>query len=286
MDEQHQERWDVVVGEPRPWWHIEVREIWRYRDLLWLLVRRDLLAIYKQSLLGPLWQVLQPVLTAVAFAVVFGWLGRMADKGVPPVLFYLSAIVPWTFFANVVNRTSQTLIWNAALMTKVYFPRILSPLATTLSTAFSFLVQLAAFAALAVGYHATTDFAWHLDSGILMLPVLIALLTILAFGAGVLVSALTTRFRDLGFLLGFAIQLLMYVSPVIFPLDSLPPASGLRRVLEVNPMTPLIEGFRAALLGGGMDVPALWYPLLFACILLAVGTITFHRVQRSFADVI
>ncbi|HRD51857.1 MAG TPA: ABC transporter permease, partial [Flavobacteriales bacterium] len=137
-----EERWDVVVQARVPWWRIDAREIWSYRDLLFLLVRRDLLAVYKQTILGPAWQVLQPLLTSIMFAVVFGLMARLSLTGIPPLLFYMSALVPWGLFNGVVTRISQTLVWNSALMTKVYFPRLVPPVATTLSTGFNFLVQL------------------------------------------------------------------------------------------------------------------------------------------------
>lgn len=278
--------WDVEIGPSSPWWKVDLRAIWRYRDLVRLLVRRDLLAVYKQTILGPLWQVLQPLLTSIMFAVVFGLLGRMVPSEYPPFLFFMSGVVPWTFFANVLTRTSQTLVSNAALMTKVYFPRLVSPLATTLATSVSAFIQLVAFLVIAAGYRATGAFPWAPNASMLALVVLIPLLMLLAFGLGIIVSALTTKFRDLTFLIGFGVQLLMYASPVIFPLSRVEPGSKLYLLLKVNPMTPVIEGFRAALLGGTTDWYALFYTLMFAVVALVVGLIMFQRVERSFADVI
>lgn len=279
-------RWDVVVQPDQPWWRVDFGELLHYRDLLWLLVRRDLLAVYKQTVLGPLWQVLQPLLTSFMFAIIFGLMARMSVAGVPPMLFYLAAVVPWTFFSNVINRTSQTLIWNSTLMTKVYFPRLVAPIATTLSTMVSFLIQLASFLVLALGYRFTGAYAWTLGADIAVLPLLILLMTTLAFGIGILVAAFTTKYRDLGFLLTFGIQLLMYMSPVIFPLGMVPEGSKLRWVIEANPMTPIIEGFRAILLGTPVEWGLLGYTVAFATLVLVVGLGVFQRVQRSFADVI
>ncbi|HMC97463.1 MAG TPA: ABC transporter permease, partial [Flavobacteriales bacterium] len=278
------ERWDVVIDPTRPWWRLDLKEIWRYRDLLVLLVRRDLLAVYKQTDLGPIWQVLQPVLTALMFAAIHEMMGRMAPPGIPPLLFYLSGLVPWTFFANIINRTSQTLVWNQALMTKVYFPRLVAPMATTASTMVSFLIQLATFFLFAVGYRIFSDYAWTVHANLAMVPVLVLLLAVLGFGTGLLVAALTTKFRDFTFLVGFAVQLLMYMSPVIFPLSRAVPGSTTRLVIEMNPMTPVIEGFRSALVGSPMEWGTLYYTLVVATIMLVVGLSYFQKVERSFAD--
>lgn len=278
--------WDVIVEPSRPWWKLDFGELWHFRDLLFLLVRRDLLAVYKQTVLGPLWQVLQPLLTSLMFAVIFGLMARMSQEGIPPMLFYLSAVVPWTFFANIINRTSQTLVWNATLMSKVYFPRLVAPIATTLSTLVSFLIQLASFLVIAIIYKVTGSYDWSPGPGILLVLPLTVLMMVLAFGVGILVAALTTKFRDLGFLLTFGIQLLMYMSPVIFPLSMVPAGSKLRWVLLLNPMTAIIEGFRAALLGTPLDTALLGYTIVFAGVIVMVGLAFFQRVQRSFADVI
>jgi len=280
------QHWEVVVTPDQPWWNLDLREIWRYRDLLFLLVRRDLLAVYKQTVLGPIWQLVQPLLTSLMFAFVFGVMGRMAVEGIPPTLFYMAAVVPWIFFANVLNKTSTTLVANAGLMTKVYFPRLIAPLATTVSTAVSSMIQLALFFCIALGYRLFGGYAWSLDASILMLPVLLVILVGLGFGLGVIVSAMTTRFRDLTFLVGFGVQLLMYMSPVIFPLDRVEPGSKLRMVLEMNPMTPLIEGFRAVLIGTYMEWSTLLYSLGWMVGVILIGLAMFRRVERTYVDVV
>ena len=279
-------KWDTVITASPPWWRLDLKEIWAYRDLLVLLVRRDLLAVYKQTVLGPMWQVIQPLLTSLMFAVIFGLMGRMSVAHIPPMLFYMSGVVPWTFFANVLTRTSQTLVSNSNLMTKVYFPRLISPLATTASTAVSGGIQLASFFLLALGYRLFGSYAWSVDASILLLPVLVLLLVSLAFGLGTLVSALTTQYRDFTFLVGFGIQLLMYMSAVIFPLSLVHPDSKIRIVLEINPMTPVIENFRAILVGTPADLGSLWYTAVFALLSMFVGLVAFRRVEQKFADVI
>lgn len=282
-DKRH---WDVVIDPQRPWWRMGLGELWQYRDLLLLLVRRDLIAVYKQSILGPLWQVVQPLFTSIMFAVVFGLIVRMHDGQVPGLLFYMSAVVPWTFFANIINRTGQTLVFNATLMTKVYFPRLIAPLATVLATAVSFLVQLAAYGLFALGYHLAGRHTVPLGAELLLLPLLVLVLVALGTGVGLIVTALSTKFRDLSFLTGFGVQLLMFISPVIFPLSKVPEGGRLRTLIELNPMTPVIEGFRAVLLGQPPDLGLLGYGAACATVLLLLGVALFQRVERSFADVI
>ncbi|MGB3526575.1 MAG: ABC transporter permease [Flavobacteriales bacterium] len=283
LDEQH---WDVVIAPSSPWWKLNLGEIWRYRDLLRELVVRDLTATYKQTILGPIWVLVQPLITSIMFAVIFGMVARMALPGIPALLFYMSAIVPWAFFAGVINKTAATLAANANMMTKVYFPRLVPPLASMFSTSFTFFVQLTLFFIFALVYHFSGSYAWTPGVALLLLPVLILLEMMLAFGVGLIVAALTTRYKDLGFLIGFAVQLLMYMSPVIFPLAKVDLDSPVRPVLEANPMTPVIEGFRGALLNTPMDWSTLWYSFAFGLAVLILGLALFQRAQRSYADVV
>lgn len=278
--------WDTVITPEKPWFGVDLKEIWAYRDLLLLLVRRDLVAVYKQTLLGPAWQVLQPLLTSVTFALVFGVIAKLSTPGIPGLLFYMAAVVPWNLFATVITRTGGTLITNSALMTKVYFPRLVAPMATSISAGFSSLVQLASFFLFALGYRLTGAYPWTPGPDLVWLPVLLIDLLLLAFALGTLVSALTTRFRDFTYLVTFGVQLLMYASPVVFPLSGLREGSKARMFLEANPMTPLIEGFRGALLGTHMDWSTLWYPILFTVVALFAGLASFQRVERTFADVV
>jgi lipopolysaccharide transport system permease protein len=280
------EHWDVTIGPAEPWWRLNLRELWQGRDLLALLIRRDLLAVYKQSVLGPLWQILQPVLMAIMFSVVFGLLARVQGTAVPPLLFYLSGVIPWTLFSNVVSRTSQTLVWNAHLMSKIHFPRLLAPMATTLSTAVSFLVQMVTYFIIAAIYQINGGLATGYGSSILLLPLLVVLMLCMAFGSGILVAALTTKYRDLSFLLAFGLQLLLYMSPVIFPMSMVPAGSPLKWLILFNPMTGIIEGFRSALFGTPLQAALLVHSTIAASVAMVLGLAVFQRVQRSFTDVI
>lgn len=279
------EQWDTVIAPDRPWWRLDLGEIWRYRDLLKELVVRDLTAVYKQTILGPIWVLVQPLITSITFAVVFGLIARMSTPGIPGLLFYMSAVVPWAYFSGVITKTAATLMANANLMTKVYFPRLVPPLSTMFSTGFTFLIQLVFFFIFALFYRVTGSYAWAPGPAMAMLPVLVLLMMMLAFGTGLVVAALTTRWKDLNFLIGFAIQLLMYLSPVIFPLSRVE-GGKLRLLLEANPVTPVIEGFRAALLGTAMNWATLWYTSAFSALVLAIGLAMYQKAQRNYADVV
>ncbi len=276
----------MVIRPALPWWRLNLGELWHYRDLLRELATRDLTAMYKQTILGPVWVVVQPMLTSVMFAVVFGLIAKMSVPGIPGLLFYMAAVVPWSFFAGVINKTAATLLANAPLMTKVYFPRLIPPLSSMLSTGFTFVVQLGLFFVFALFYRFSGAYAWAPNATLILLPVLILLVMLLSLGTGLIVAALTTRYKDLNFLIQFAVQLLMYASPVIFPLSRVEPGSKARLFLEANPMTPLIEGFRAALLGTEMAWGTLWYSFGFGSVVLLIGLAMFQRAQRSFADVV
>lgn len=283
---QGPDRWDVVIAPASPWWRLNLGEIWRYRDLLKELVVRDLTAMYKQTILGPVWVLIQPLITSIMFALVFGLMARMSDPEIPGLLFYMSAVVPWAFFSGVINKTAATLIANAQMMTKVYFPRLIPPLSTMFSTGFTFLVQLVFFFVFALVYRFSGSYAWAPGSAILMLPVLLILQMMLAFGLGLLVAALTTKYKDLRFLITYVVQMLMYMSPVIFPLSRVEKGSMLYPLIVANPMTPVLEGFRGALLGTYVDWSTLLYSLLFAVVALLVGLASFQRAQQSYADVV
>ncbi len=286
MDKNTSGQWDIIIKPQPAWWRPDLKEFWHYRDLLSLLVKRDLTSQYKQTILGPAWLVLQPLLTTVTYTVMFGLVARLAPSGIPPMLFYLSGIVPWTYFAGVVNKTSRTFVSNASVLTKVYFPRLIMPVSTTLSTLFSFLIQLGLLVLIIGLYILFGGFHWTPSAHLVFLPLVILIMSLLGLGAGILVSAMTTKYRDLGFMVAFAVQLLMFASPVIFPMEVVAKNPTLLRVLGLNPMTPVINSIRVMFFGGTMDWTGLGYALVMALVLLAAGLVTFQRVERSFADVV
>lgn len=277
--------WDVVIGPHGPWWRIDLKELWHYRDLLVLLVKRDITAQYKQTLLGPLWHVVQPLTTTITFALIFGKAAGLAPAGVPSVLFYMSGIVTWNFFAGVVTRTSKTFTGNVQLMSKVYFPRLVVPMSMTASTLVGYGIQLATFLVFVAGY-ALSGWDWSPGATLAAMPLLVLIMCLLGLGTGILVSAMTTKYRDLGFLVGFGVQLLMYASPVIFPLSRLQQYPWLLRIFELNPMTPVIEATRAIFFGGALPWGGLAYAIGAGLVISALGVLFFHRVERSFADIV
>ena len=286
MPETGASAWDIVIRPRQPWWKPDLKEFWHYRDLLLLLVRRDLTAQYKQTILGPAWLVLQPLITTLTYTVMFGLVARLPTGGTPAMLFYLSGIVPWTYFSGVVNKTSRTFTANATVLTKVYFPRLIMPVSTTLSTLFSFAVQLGLLVVIIAGYALFRNFPWTPSPQLIWLPLVILIMSLLGLGAGILVSAVTTKYRDLGFLVAFGVQLLMFASPVIIPMELVADKPVFRMILELNPMTPVINATRAMFFGGPLDWAGLGYSSAAAAVLILLGLAFFQRVERSFADVV
>jgi lipopolysaccharide transport system permease protein len=278
--------WDVIIRPQQPWWRLDLREFWNYRDLLMLLVRRDLTAQYKQTVLGPAWLVMQPLLTTVTYAIMFGLVARLVPAGIPAMLFYMSGIVPWTYFSGVVTKTSRTFVTNAGVLTKVYFPRLIMPVGTTLSTLFTFVVQFGLLLLMVCGYALFKGFHWTPSPTLAFLPLVILIMSLMGLGSGILVSALTNKYRDLGFVVGFGVQLLMFASPVIFPMELVAKNVTMLTVLELNPMTPVINAIRAMLFGGSVPWTGLGYAAAATAVLLAAGLALFQRIERSFADVV
>ncbi|MBL7965255.1 MAG: ABC transporter permease [Flavobacteriales bacterium] len=279
------EEWDVIIRPDGPWWRLDLKELWHYRDLLVLLVKRDITAQYKQTLLGPLWHVVQPLTTTFTFALIFGKAAGLAPPGIPSVLFYMSGIVAWNFFAGVVTRTSKTFTGNTQLMSKVYFPRLVVPMSMTASTLVGYGIQLATLIVFMLIY-VLRGMPWQPGPELAALPLLVLIMALLGLGTGILVSAMTTKYRDLGFLVGFGVQLLMYASPVIFPLSRLQNYPVLLRVFELNPMTPVIEATRVVFFGGALPWAGLAYATGAALVISLLGLVFFHRVERSFADIV
>lgn len=284
--EASEPRWVKVIAPRRGIFAIPWRELWAYRDLVWLLGLRDISATYKQTVLGPLWFALQPILTTATFSFLFG---RMADFGTdhtPHFVFYMSGLVVWNYFADCVNKTSLTFTRNAQIFGKVYFPRMAAPLANMLSSLASFVVQFALLA-LAIAYYLHSDLRSHLNPNwrIALLPLLLAQAGMLALGVGLVVSALTTRYKDLAMGVGFGVQLWMYASSIIFPLSRINPAQ--RWIFYLNPMVPIIESFRLALLGHGLvEKWQLGLSFGISATILLVGIMMFNRVEQTVMDTV
>ncbi len=281
---REKEEWDLVISPRSSFWNFRYKELWEYRDLILMFVRRDFVAVYKQTILGPLWYLLQPLLTTLTYVVIFGNIARLSTDGMPQILFYMSGVVLWSYFANCLNKTSTTFIDNANLFGKVYFPRMAVPVAIVISNFNTFLVQLLFFLAFWV-YYLVTGNAIHPNVYMLLFPVLILIMAMLGLGSGIIISSLTTKYRDLRFLVTFGVQLLMFATPVIYPLSSV--HGKYHDILLWNPMTAVIEAFRFAFLGSGSFMASyLIYSGIFALLVLLFGELIFNRIERNFMDTV
>lgn len=279
-----EEDWTLVITPSSGLFDLQLKEVWRYRDLLQMFVRRDFVAVYKQTILGPIWFFLQPLFTTITFTIVFGNIAGISTNGVPPLLFYMAGIVSWNYFAECLNTTSTTFIQNANIFGKVYFPRLIMPLSIIVSNLLKFGVQLVLFLLL-LGYYIITGSNIQPNIYLLLVPVLVLLMAALGLGFGMLISAMTTKYRDLKFLVTFGVQLAMYASPVIYPLSTLP--EKYRLLIAANPMSGIIEAFRFAFLGSGLlHWGYLAYSACFTVVILLIGVISFNKVEKSFMDTV
>ncbi len=280
--------WDVVIKPKKRLLRFDYKELWRYKDLILLFVRRDFVSVYKQTVLGPLWFIIQPVLMTITFTIVFSLIAKLSTNNLPPVAFYMSGIVPWMYFSGCLLKTSNTFIANIAIFGKVYFPRLTVPISTVISTFISFGIQMMLILLMLLYYTVfSEEYAPEPNWYMLFIPVLVVMMALLGLGAGIIISAMTTKYRDLKFLVGFGTQLLMYASTVIFPLSSVD--GKLKYIILANPMSSIIEAFRYALFGGAAGEINFWhlgYSFGVILLILFIGIIMFNRVEKSFADTV
>ena len=287
----------VIMAEMEQGWTTEIRpkdkllsvdfkEIWQYRDLMMLFVKRNIITQYKQTILGPLWFVIQPMMTTVMYMVVFGGIAKISTDGLPQPLFYLAGISFWQYFADCLTKTSNTFVNNAGIFGKVYFPRLVTPLSDVISNLVRFGIQFGLFLIVYLYYVIFTDAVIQPNLYALMFPVLVAMLAGLALGFGILFSSMTTKYRDLQLLLSFFVSLWMYATPVIYPLSTIT-NEKLHLVMQLNPLTGIVEFFKYGMLGvGNHDWWMLGYSFGFMVVLLAVGIVVFNKVQKSFMDTV
>lgn len=281
---EDQQQWTQVIEPHGRHFDLKLSELWRYRDLVYLFVHRDFVAQYKQTILGPAWHFIQPILTTLMFTIVFGKIAKIPTEGVPPFIFYMAGTIIWTYFASVLTATSNTFVGNAGIFGKVYFPRLAVPIATLLSRLVAFAIQFFFFLCFLAWFALQSD-EIHPNVWVLATPVLLLMMAALGLGMGVIISALTTRYRDLTVLVGFGVQLLMYASPIIYPLSVLPEKWQFWAAL--NPIAPIVELFRHAFLGtGSISFAHLGLSLLIILIILYVGIVMFNRVERTFMDTV
>jgi lipopolysaccharide transport system permease protein len=264
---------------------LKLKETWRYRDLVSMFVRRDIVTMYKQTILGPLWYFIQPLLTTLVFTVIFGKVAKIPTDGLPPLLFYLAGVTAWNYFADSFKNTSDTFKKNENIFGKVYFPRIVMPLSIVISGLLKFGIQLVLFIGFIVYYMAIgVDMqpVWPL---LWLLPFLLLLMGFMGLGFGMIISSLTTKYRDLTFLIQFGIQLLMYGTPVIYPLSAIP--EKYQWIVEANPVTSIIESFRYMFLGeGSFSWQALGYTTVFTIVLMFLALIVFNKTEKNFMDTV
>lgn len=263
---------------------LRLSDIWKFKDLLVLFVHRDFVAVYKQTILGPLWFLIQPLLTTIVFTIIFGKVAKLSTDGLPPILFYLAGVTAWNYFSECFKKTANSFTANAHIFGKVYFPRVIVPLSVTITNLITFGIQFILFLCF-MFYFMWSGADVHPNAYILLFPILILLMGIMGLGFGMLVSALTTKYRDLQMLVAFGIQLLMYATPVIYPISSIP--EKFKWIITANPMTSVIETFRYAFLGAGsFSWTGLLYSTIFTICIFLVGLIVFNKTEKNFMDTV
>jgi len=279
------EKWTEIISPKRSLLDINLKELWRYRDLIMLFVRRDFVSQYKQTILGPIWLFIQPLFTTLTFFFVFNQIAKIPTDNIDPILFYLSGITLWNYFSDCFNKTSNTFVANAGIFGKVYFPRLATPISIVFSNLIKLGIQVLLFLAI-MGYQIIFKGAEvNINLHILILPFLIILMAVMGLGLGIIFSALTTKYRDLSFLLAFGIQLLMYATPIIYPLSYT--GGKLHTIISMNPLTPIMESFRFAFFSiGSFDWSGLAYTSIFSFGVLFIGIIIFNQVEKSFMDTV
>jgi lipopolysaccharide transport system permease protein len=278
------ENWDNIIQPQNSLIDLKLGEIIRYKDLLWMFVKRDIVVNYKQTILGPLWFFIQPILTTIVFVVVFGNIAGIPTDGIPQPLFYMAGIVIWNFFAECFNKTSNTFTANASIFGKVYFPRLITPLSIVISNGLKFLIQFSLFLALYI-YFILRGTPIMPNTSLIFLPLLLLLMAGLGMGFGLIFSSLTTKYKDLNFLIQFGVQLLMYATPVIYPVSELP--EKYRMHIQLNPLTHIVEGFKYMFFGEGIiSYYGLLYSLIFTVVLLLLGIVIFNKTEKTFMDTV
>jgi len=273
-----------TIKPKRHWFDIDFREIWNYRDLLWLFVRREIVVVYKQTIMGPLWFFIQPLITTIMFMVVFNGIAGISTDGLPPILFYLAGITIWNYFAESFRSTSDTFVANAGIFGKVYFPRIIMPMAVVMSNLVKFGIQFTLFLVVYFYYFVTTEVI-NPNITLLLFPFYVVLIAIFGLSFGLVVSSLTTKYRDLKFLIQFAVQLWMYVTPVIYPMSKIP--EKYRLLVQINPISSIVEAFKYAFTGVGVfDWNGLIYSTIFAFAMLFFGLLIFNKTEQNFMDTV
>ncbi len=282
-----EKQWDLIIENKSNPFSLDLKEVWRYKDLLMMYVKRDIVTFYKQTILGPLWFIIQPVFTTIMFMFVFGGIAGISTDGVPQAVFYLSGLVCWNYFSDCLSKCSDTFNANQNIFGKVYFPRLIVPLSITVSNLIKMAIQFVLFFVVYLYYYVTLN-SFHINFTILLFPLLVVMLGCLGLGFGLIISSMTTKYRDLRFLISFGVQLWMYVTPVIYPLSVMKNNfPHYMWVIVANPLTSILETFKYGFTGVGVfNWGYLAYSFVFTVVILLLGIVVFNRVQKNFMDVI
>lgn len=274
----------LVIKPKKNLLDINLSDLWQYRDLIFLMVRRDFVSQYKQTVLGPLWFLISPLFNVLVYTFIFSTVAGISTDGIPPILFYLSGLTLWNYFSGTLTGTSNTFVANAAIFGKVYFPRLVIPISLTISSMIRFLIQFALLTIIMIIYF-FKGYEYHFNAFTALLPLIFILTALLSLGCGIIISSLTTKYRDLQQVLGFGIQLWMYVTPIIYPVSIIP--EQYKWLVLLNPMAPYIEAFKYGLLGiGSVNPIALIYAIVLTFVLLFSGVLMFNKVETSFMDTV
>lgn len=279
------EQWTTVIKPKTGWFDINFKELWQYRDLIVMFVKRSFISSYKQTILGPLWFIINPILTSLMYTVVFGQIARISTDGVPQFLYYMAGNTAWAYFSTCLSATSSTFTSNAHLFGKVYFPRLITPISTVIYAMLSLIIQTLLMIAFMMyfifGLHANV----HPNITVLLVPLMVLHMAVLGMGCGIIISSLTTKYRDLSVLVGFGVQLWMYGTPIVYPLSAVP--LGLEKVIRLNPMTPIVNNFKYAFLGCGSFEVSSWIASgVVSVVILLLGILIFSKVEKMFIDTV
>ncbi|HEY1037863.1 MAG TPA: ABC transporter permease [Bacteroidia bacterium] len=280
------EPWDLVLEPESSLFSLKLKQLFRFKDLLFLFVRRDFVAVYKQTVLGPIWFFIQPALTAAIFSLTFSFFGGITTEGMPPLLYFICNLTMWSYFSDTLTKTSDTFTSNASIFGKVYFPRMIVPLSIVISNLVKFGIQFVLFLGVWL-YFLTTSDKLHPNAAIALVPFLVIIMGFMGLGIGIIISSMTTKYRDLKFLIAFGVQLLMYASPIVIPLSKVEEYGNFKYFFLANPLTGLIETFKYAFLGVGVfNWWYLAYSLVFTIVIFFIGLVVFNRVEKSFMDTV
>lgn len=277
------DEWDHVIESKSSLFDLRLKEVWYYRDLLFLFVRRDFVTVYKQTILGPLWFFIQPILTTITFTIIFGNVAKLSTDGAPKLAFYMAGITLWNYFSTCLTSVAGVFNTNASIFGKVYFPRLIMPLTIVISNLMKFGVQFMMFIIFVLYFYFNGQI--QPNSWILITPIIVFLMAVISMGLGLILSSMMTKYKDLNQLISFGIQLAMYATPVIYPSSSIP--ENFKMILQLNPLNGLFDYMRYAYLGvGDFSLNLLIYPSIFAIVILAIGVVIFNKVQKSFMDTV